>query len=392
VTPHYYILPVDCRVAMRDFMSPQSVHTVVTSPPYFGLRDYGTDGQLGLEPTPDDFVAALVEVFREIKRVLRDDGTVWLNLGDSYATDPKGPNAWKSSNLAGGGEYQRDTAERHIIGKYDYRSDGLKKKDLIGIPWRVAFALQADGWYLRQDIIWEKPNPMPESVRDRCTKAHEYIFMLTKRPKYYFDSEAIKEPCVSTDARKFTDKSADKQRGHGRRHAGFNGRYADKVAAEGAPAVRNKRSVWRVSTKPFKGAHFATFPLDLIEPCILAGCPEQCCARCGAPVLAVYERPSPQPVVEGSDLDRYGTEDHGVHRKVGGEYQKWLDANPKQITGHKPTCTCDSGVTAGTVFDPFGGAGTTAVAALKHGRNTILSEINQEYIAMAHARIGASIK
>lgn len=372
MTPSYYILPVDCRVAMRDFMAPKSVHTVVTSPPYFGLRDYGTDGQLGLEPTPDDFVAALVEVFREIRRVLRDDGTVWLNLGDSYA------GAGYSNHVNTGGTQRCDGGkQKHSL------NSGLDSKQLIGIPWRVAFALQADGWYLRQDIIWEKPNPMPESVRDRCTKAHEYIFMLTKRPKYYFDAEAIKEPVQS-------DRAPS-------RKAKMSGAGRDGVRTQGKPydgtgATRNKRSVWRVSTKPFKGAHFATFPIDLIEPCILAGCPEQCCASCGAPIIPIYERPSPQPVVEGSDLDRYGTDDHGVHRKVGSEYQKWLDANPKQMIGHKPTCNCDAGVTAGTVFDPFGGAGTTAVAALKHGRNAILSEINQEYIAMAHARIGASIK
>lgn len=152
--------------------------------------------------------------------------------------------------------------------------NGLKPKDLIGIPWRVAFALQADGWYLRQDIIWHKPNPMPESVKDRCTKAHEYVFMLSKSARYYYDAEAVREPAINADIGKWTDKWSDKQRGHGRRHAGFNGRYAAKLEAEGVPTHRNRRSVWAVSTKPYKGAHFATFPPDLIEPCILAGCPE----------------------------------------------------------------------------------------------------------------------
>jgi site-specific DNA-methyltransferase (adenine-specific) len=205
-----------------------SVQTCVTSPPYFGLRDYGVAGQLGLEPSPDAFVAAMVEVFREVRRVLADDGTLWLNLGDSYGAT----------------------------------------KQLIGIPWRVALALQADGWYLRQDIIWHKPNPMPESVRDRCTKAHEYIFMLSKSPKYFFNSDAIKEPSIwyGKDAR--SDKG--NIRYEGKRTidtSGKNGQQGFATVTE----FRNKRSVWTVTTKPFKGAHFATFPPDLIEPCILAG-------------------------------------------------------------------------------------------------------------------------
>jgi DNA modification methylase len=244
-----------------------SVHCCVTSPPYFGLRDYGMDGQIGLEATPDAFVARLVEVFREVRRVLRDDGTLWLNLGDSYAAD----RGYQVQQAKGGPKHGEAQAAG---GRSQRASDyGLKPKDLIGIPWRVAFALQSDGWYLRQDIIWHKPNPMPESVTDRCTKAHEYIFMLSKSARYFYDAEAVKEPAVSTDARKFTDGGRDKQGGHGRRHAGFNGRYADKIALEGAPATRNRRSVWTVATKPFKEAHFATFPPDLIEPCILAGCP-----------------------------------------------------------------------------------------------------------------------
>ena len=242
------------------------VQTCVTSPPYYGLRDYGHPGQLGLEKSPDEYVAGMVEVFRCVRDVLADDGTLWLNLGDSYAS---------------GGRKSRDPGQSKIHGAFegDAYADGLrppdppgiKPKDLIGIPWRVAFALQADGWYLRQDIIWHKPNPMPESVTDRCTKAHEYIFMLSKQQRYYYDSDAVKEPAVSTDIRKFTDNGADKQRGHSRRHAGFNGRYADKIAEQGVPETRNRRSVWTVATRPYKGAHFATFPETLIEPCVLAG-------------------------------------------------------------------------------------------------------------------------
>lgn len=233
-----------------------SINSCVTSPPYWGLRDYGQEDQLGLEDTPEEFTDNLVKIFREVRRCLRDDGTLWLNLGDSY--------------FSGG---RTTTTNQTLRGSKDYGatrpkpSKNIKPKDLIGIPWRVALALQADGWYLRQDIIWHKPNPMPESVKDRCTKAHEYIFLLSKSPKYYFDNEAIKED----------SKSA------GKKSAGFKGRQggAEYHATGGGIGSeekiynkKNKRSVWTVTTKPFKGAHFATFPQDLIEPCILAGCPE----------------------------------------------------------------------------------------------------------------------
>lgn len=263
------IIAGDCIESMRA-MPADSVHTCVTSPPYFGLRDYGVDGQIGLEPTPDEFVAALVEVFREVRRVLRDDGTLWLNLGDSYART--GGTDRKVSKTA------RVGSTRNTLGQMKDRTQvapqGLKDKDLIGIPWRVAFALQADGWYLRQDIIWHKPNPMPESVRDRCTKAHEYIFLLSKSPRYYFDADAIKEPAVSGA----TGRAASFKRGGSKRAQPIPGQAygthrpdRDDVAYN---ETRNRRSVWTVSTKPFKGAHFATFPPDLIEPCVLAGCPD----------------------------------------------------------------------------------------------------------------------
>jgi DNA modification methylase len=232
-----------------------SVHCCITSPPYFGLRDYGCEGQIGLEPTPDEFVARLVDVFGEVRRVLRDDGTLWLNLGDSYC----------------GAGYSNHTLERNGAalrgdgGKQRHgttRISGLKSKDLIGIPWRVAFALQSDGWYLRQDIIWSKPNPMPESVRDRCTKAHEYIFLLSKSERYYFDADAVAEPEVCGRQRG-PAIHPDVKSTNG--NSGLSRRKSD--------GFRNKRSVWTVTTKPFKGAHFATFPPDLIEPCVLAGCP-----------------------------------------------------------------------------------------------------------------------
>ena len=240
------------------------VNTGVTSPPYFGLRDYGVDGQIGLEPTPEEFVASLVEVFREFKRVLRDDGTLWVNLGDSY-------NAAGRSGHGTRIGFKQGTNRASDTGADNCRPSvaTLKEKDLIGIPWRVAFALQADGWYLRQDIIWNKPNPMPESVTDRCTKAHEYIFLLSKSPRYYFDSVAMREP-------------ANRPEGAGNKSHKGKTAYEDgdekmrtKVGLTeiGPREFRNKRSVWTVTPKPYKEAHFATYPPDLIEPCILAGCP-----------------------------------------------------------------------------------------------------------------------
>lgn len=262
------IINGDCRDVLKT-LPDQSVHCCVTSPPYFGLRDYGVDGQIGQEATPDVFVSVMVGIFSEVRRVLRDDGTLWLNLGDSYATGTKAP---RNPTTIIGPEVPASWAGRSQPERCG-TPDGYKTKDLLGIPWRVAFALQADGWYLRQDIIWHKPNPMPESVTDRCTKAHEYIFMLTKSARYHYDADAIKEDAVSTDEKKWTDGGSDKQHGHSRRHAGFNGRYAEKIASEGVPERRNKRSVWSVATQPFSEAHFATFPPSLIEPCILAGCP-----------------------------------------------------------------------------------------------------------------------
>jgi len=231
-----------------------TVDCCVTSPPYFGLRDYGTDEQIGLEETPDAFVKSLVEVFREVKRVLKNDGTLWLNLGDSYFSDSKGS--------GGKSEKQDSNPGSFYVTKKFKRTNGLKPKDLIGIPWRVAFALQADGWYLRQDIIWHKPNPMPESVTDRCTKAHEYIFLLSKSARYYYDADAIKEE-TGREAGAPRIFGAKKQEGTLRQDIGRE--FVDD-------GTRNKRSVWTVTTKPYSGAHFATFPQDLIEPCIKAGC------------------------------------------------------------------------------------------------------------------------
>jgi DNA modification methylase len=304
MTSSYQIFEGDCIESLKS-MPDESVNCCVTSPPYFGLRCYGMDGQIGLEPTPDDYVERLVEVFREVKRVLRNDGTVWLNIGDSYASYRDGkatPDTTRGESK--GTLVPKGSAKNRMAGTF--KGTGIKHKDLIGIPWRVAFALQQDGWYLRQDIIWHKPNPMPESVRDRCTKAHEYIFLLSKSPKYYYDHKAMKERTGRAAGRP-RQFGATNQEGTMRQDIG-------RVFVD--DGTRNKRSVWTVATKPFKGAHFATFPPALIEPCVLAGCP------------------------------------------VGG-----------------------------TVLDPFGGSGTTAIVAMENGRNAILVELNPDYINIAHQRI-----
>lgn len=247
----------DCREIMQRWAAEGiKVQTCVTSPPYFGLRDYGHENQIGLEQTPDEYVSNMVDVFRCVRDVLSDDGTLWLNLGDSYAAQRNGKRKHASNDM------DRESQSSSHRTPFTFLT---KPKDLIGIPWRIAFALQADGWYLRQDIIWHKPNPMPESVRDRCTKAHEYIFLLSKSERYYFDSASMREPANTAPASR--NKAAE----------GYQADYpkGDRFSAGervwGADGKRNRRSVWTVATKPYKGAHFATFPPALIEPCILAG-------------------------------------------------------------------------------------------------------------------------
>jgi len=354
----------DCRDVLKT-LDEKSINTCITSPPYYGLRDYQTgtweggdpncthqrmtkiskdtstghrgmydqgnvvgdaiykttcnkcgatrkDKQIGLESTPDEYVQQMVEVFREVRRVLRDDGTVWLNLGDTYSnfkdskstpqTLSKGTQSAQANEIDEGLSVSRDPRT--------LKQAGLKNKDLIGIPWRVALALQADGWYLRQDIIWHKPNPMPESVKDRCTKSHEYIFLLSKQPNYYYDYEAIKE-------------KAKGERWGGNKPINMNNTKDIENQFSGLTRERkmlfderNKRSVWTVNPKPYKEAHFAVFPTELIEPCVLAGCPE-----------------------------------------------------------------------GGTVLDPFGGSGTTGLVADRHKRNAVLIELNNDYIDIAEDRL-----
>ena len=368
------IINADVMDGLRS-LPDESVHCVVTSPPYWGLRDYGVEGQIGLEKTPQEFVARMVEVFREVRRVLRKDGVCFVNLGDSYASASAngGQHDFSSSTLKKDGRPEASRIATIAKAKEASRPQPAikrethcKPKDLIGIPWRVALALQDDGWWLRQDIIWHKPNPMPESVTDRCTKAHEYVFHLTKSERYFWDQEAIKEVAAydgpnspgsiaSPYGQGFTRKSADlrrigakgnangfrggaycngatfdnaeggrrtargnrKQDNHeNRRYAGFNDRWDESEAAGDAGLSRNKRSVWTIATAPFSEAHFATFPPELPEICIKAGCPK-----------------------------------------------------------------------GGTILDPFGGAGTTGLVADRLQRHAILIELNPEYAAMAERRI-----
>jgi DNA modification methylase len=265
----------DCRETMRKWAQQGiKAQTCVTSPPYFGLRDYGHEGQIGLEETPEEYIAAMVDVFRCVRDVLADDGTVWLNIGDSYFSTTKGTGGAGKSTLGPNKDLQNIQFQKMDPIRIEAGQTGCKPKDLIGIPWMLAFALRADGWYLRQDIIWHKPNPMPESVQDRCTKAHEYIFLLSKSQKYYYDSKSIAEP----------HKDISLQRWGGGGEDTTNTKYDKETPQTSVGNLRNgsnplrdgganKRSVWTVTTKPYEGAHFAVFPSDLIEPCILAGAP-----------------------------------------------------------------------------------------------------------------------
>lgn len=306
------------------------IQCVITSPPYWGLRDYGANGQIGLETTPDEYVRKIVNVFQHVRRCLKNDGTLWLNLGDSYCGSMFGGIEDNKARTGGGTSLKNHRPSVKI--------QGLKPKDLVGIPWHVAFALQADGWYLRSDIIWSKPNVMPESVMDRPTRSHEYIFLMSKSPKYFYNAEAIKEPSIyfnidkrpsalerarlydyDTKEKQIRDvvhKNADKQRGYGRRHAGFNDRWDQMNRHEQCSAMRNKRSVWNIATYPYPEMHFATFPEEIPEMCLKAGTRE-------------------------GDI----------------------------------------------ILDPFMGSGTTAVVAKRFKRQYMGIELNQKYIELATKRI-----
>ena len=452
-------------VEQLRLMEPESVHSVVTSPPYWGLRKYGHwqmqtvwgdlahfpgsrrypgklhlfwlrwraaerggvscrwgccwIGALGLEPTLDLYISHMVEVFREVRRVLRRDGTVWLNLGDAYAGSGKGLNGDGSHSISLGPKQSTKIGSRSapVKSKRMPRGTGrwgggdshvaeLKPKDLIGLPWRVAFAVQQDGWLLRSDIVWSKLNPMPESVRDRPTRAHEYVFLLTKAAKYFYDAHAIREPVAYVDSsadgtgmvRGLVNSEnphysqaakTDKQRGHSRRHAGFNDRWDAMSMVEQQAMGANKRTVWTIATNGFPGAHFATFPEKLVEPCILAGTSAHgVCAECRAPwkrqvkITAEY-----QAILDSGNAWRTneGKPDEFTNRHPKGHPST---LPPKNLTvGWGPTCNHDTEPVPATVLDPFCGSGTTGVVALRHGRSFVGIELNPEYIDLARKRI-----
>lgn len=369
------ILQGDCREVLRT-LPDASVQCVVTSPPYYGLRDYGVAGQIGLEQTPAEYVEQMVAVFREVRRVLRDDGTCWLNLGDSYASGG-------GTGIQGerGQRFGRRHTQEVLLDMRYWPEASIKPKDLMGIPWRVAFALQADGWWLRQDNIWAKRNCMPESVRDRTTRAHEYLFMLTKADRYFYDAVAIEEEgeiAAGTRAAKGSDvRSSLKD---------VNGRPPEYYEYTGK---RNKRSVWWIATQPFPEAHFATFPPDLIEPCILAGTSERgCCAKCGAPWI----RQTAQSVAFASGSGRSGRKPTGKGaggpQTESGTYDVRMGAvRQTETTGWLPSCRCGANVVPCAVLDPFGGAGTTGLVADRLGRNAVLIELNSAYADMARNRL-----
>ncbi len=387
------ILEGDAVVQLRT-LETGSIQCVVTSPPYWGLRDYGDNGQLGLEKTPDEYVAKMVEVFREVRRVLRKDGTLWLNLGDSYAGggNYRGVNPDTLSEKQGSNRASHGLSQR--CGIVDL-PPGLKPKDLCGIPWRVAFALQADGWWLRSDIIWAKPNPMPESVTDRPTKSHEYLFLLTKSANYFYDAEAIKENYAQStllDKRDPIDAL--------RIDRGFPGqaqRGGHLLCDTRKGIGRNKRSVWTVATAPYPEAHFATYPPDLIKPCIMSGTSAKgCCGKCGAPWERVVEKGEVVSIGGSSDENRPKAriadsgpmERRNADGSSASQFSHQFIHRENKTLGWQPTCKHDAsvGIQLCTVLDPFGGSGTTGAVALELGRKAVLIELNPSYCDLIRQR------
>jgi DNA modification methylase len=353
------------------------------------------DSQLGLEPTPEEYVANMVDVFRAVRRVLRADGTVWLNLGDSYGTGASGGSVFDNGRTDGRKSYNSNKPRGRIA---QPRIPGLKPKDLVGIPWRVAFALQADGWYLRSDIIWSKPNPMPESVTDRPTKAHEYLFLLSKSPRYYYDADAVREPRDPAQI-EWREKYADTVARWGqRREVGLGRPGANSgLATQENAAGRNLRSVWSIATQPYPGAHFATFPEALVEPCVKAGTSEKgVCPECGAPWVR-----------ESADTPEYAAFKDEQRERRGGMRSSKLEtfgltrgtSNPsvsasRSTTGWRPSCEHIHQVpdarlptpVPAVVLDPFAGSGTTGRVAQRLGRRAVLIDLSGEYLTQAMTR------
>ena len=380
-----------CGDALHIPLADKTVQCVITSPPYYGLRDYGIGGQIGLEQSPEKYVAKMVDVFREVRRVLRDDGIVWLNLGDSY-WGGKGSNACNDTHIdiriAEGRTLQRP--QTRIEGMKVLPTNGkhpiIKSKDMIGIPWRVAFALQADGWYLRSDIIWHKPNVMPESIRDRPTKSHEYLFLLSKNKKYYYDQDAIREPQDPKSLERM------KHSWDGNSNRGYPGgsqnnikKYMGKSDEEIAQLPgRNKRTVWTINNHGYSGAHFATFPLALVEPCLLAGSSERgCCPTCGKSWERVIEKTGEFVTTQYGKRNKSapGQLPHSVTRNG------VIGTQIKTTFSWKQSCAClPADPIPCTVLDPFAGTFTVGAIAAKHLRNAVGIELNPKYIELARQR------
>ena len=351
--------------ARRIPLDDESVHCVVCSPPYWGLRDYKVAGQLGLEPTPDEYVRQIVMVFGEVRRVLRSDGTAWVNLGDSYAAGKIGRDDSGDNGAFGGPRIE--PVQRKA-------PPGFKVKDLIGIPWRVALALQADRWWLRSDIIWSKPNPMPESVTDRPTKSHEYLFLLAKSERYYFDAEALREKDSGVGRVRALQGTKIRAGAMGRTPSG-NEKSGVLWADTG---YRNIRTVWSIPTESYPGLHYATYPRRLVEPCIKAGTSERgVCPECGAPWERIVER-------EEVKLRPKSTSNRGdnpsLNRFICGNSSRGSMATKTATLGWRPTCSHGGDPVPATVFDPFVGSGTTLVVATNLGRHGIGLDLSRQYL------------
>ena len=358
----------------------KSVHTCITSPPYWGLRTYGEDtGMIGLEPTFAEHLAKLMEVFAEVERVLRDDGTLWLNYGDAYTSG--GRKDSPPDSLGGPFSEARASKERRAM------PPGLKPKDLMMMPARVAIAMQDAGWYLRSEIVWHKKNPMPESVTDRPTCTHEKMFLLSKSPRYFYDADAVRVPQSQSTLDRFGGdraprKASVKEGGSARKTNEFDKATPDSILPNGA----NLRNVWSIATHAYSDAHFATFPPKLIEPCIKAGTSERgVCGECGAPwvrsVTSRKEKSDRKPT--GKALTSPRTDGSSWNENGGRGFMPVETAT----TGWTPSCTCDAEVVPATVLDPFGGSGTVGLVADRMRRNSVLIDINKDYAAMAHDRI-----
>ncbi|WP_286949215.1 MULTISPECIES: DNA-methyltransferase [Brevundimonas] len=408
------ILIGDVRDRLRT-MPAESVDCVVTSPPYWGLRDYDVDGQIGLEPTLAEHLTVMVEVFEEVRRVLKPTGTLWLNYGDCYATAPNGRSAAEAKAVGGDDRTFRDKPFSTIGGV-------LKPKDLCMVPNRLAIALQEAGWWVRSEIIWAKPNPMPESVKDRPASSHEKIFLLSKAPHYYYDAAAVRQEAVGQTAHdltggryappgqpahsgtrtarrdSFARVSKDTPGAHGQKPQNRPDREDIAYPRGAGRSLRNwepaSLEVWPIATRPFSEAHFATFPPELAERCILAGAPAKCCSTCGAPVVRAVEtelvptaKAAKRNVVDDRD-GRADRQDAGSNRAKDGHVLGW--SNRVTTTGFAKSCACvDPGTVPGVVLDPFGGAGTTALVADRHGLDCTIIELNPKYAEIARRRLSA---